>query len=248
MLITIILATLFISSGAFVGVLTLSLQKKFLHKIVLLLVSLSAGTLMGGALLHLLPEAVEQLEPVTAFSIAISAYVLFFVIETVLHWHHCHHSEHAHGDHLNTLGTMNLLGDFVHNLIDGMIIAGAFLTDFRLGVITTMAVALHEIPQEISDFGVLVYSGFKERKALLLNFGVALAVVLGGVVGYLLGERIENLAPYLLPFAAGGFIYISTTDLVPQIKNQEKLSKSLQNLVVFVIGIGIMASLLLLEV
>jgi zinc and cadmium transporter len=248
MLINILLATLFISSGALIGVFTLSLQKKFLHKILLFLVSLSAGTLMGGAFLHLLPEAVEELEPVTAFSVVIGAYLLFFVIETLLHWHHCHNVDYKTGKHQHTLGFMNLLGDSVHNFIDGLIIAGAFLTDYRLGIITTTAVALHEIPQEISDFGVLIYSGFKERRALILNLMVAFTVVLGGLVGYLLGEQIGGLVPYLLPFAAGGFIYIATTDLVPQIKNQDKISKSLQNLAVFLVGILIMATLRLMEV
>lgn len=246
MLLPIILATLFISSGAFIGALTLSLQKKFLHKIILLLVSLSAGTLMGGAMLHLLPESVEELEPVTVFSVTLTAYVLFFLIESLLHWHHCHTTQE--GKHKHTLGIMNLLGDSVHNFIDGLILAGAFLTDYRLGIVTTLAVALHEIPQEISDFGVLIYAGFKEKKALMINFLVALAVVFGGILGYFLANRIETMTPLLLPFAAGGFIYIATSDLVPQIRDQSQLSKALLNLLFFLIGVGIMALLRLVEV
>lgn len=232
----IIIASFLISLGALVGIFTLSVQEKKLEKILLFLVSLSAGALMGGAFLHLLPEAVEQLEGSVVFSTVLFSFVFFFIVEKILHWRHCHK---GHCD-VHTFGFMNLFGDSVHNFIDGLILAAAFLTDIRLGIVTTLAIALHEIPQEIGDFGVLLYSGFKKTKALVANFCVALMVVAGAVVGYFLSFKVETVIPYLLPFAAGGFIYISASDLMPELRKETNLKKSLFSFLVFLIGILIM--------
>jgi len=232
----IVLSSLFISLGALVGIFTLAVEKKRLQRILLFLVSLSSGVLMAGAFLHLLPEASEKLEAMAVYQTVLFSFVIFFLVEKLLYWRHCHRGFCD----THTFGYMNLFGDAVHNFIDGLVLAGAFLTDIKLGWITALAVAFHEIPQEIGDFGVLLYAGFEKKKALILNFLVALTVVLGGVVGYFLSFQIKNLISYLLPFAAGGFIYISASDLIPEIRKEKSLKKSLLSFVVFLFGVLIM--------
>jgi len=218
----IIVSSFLISLGALIGV--------------LFLVSLSAGTLMGGAFLHLMPEANEQLSIETLLLLVLVSFIAFFFIEKLFHWRHCHKEVCD----IHSFGYMNLIGDSIHNFIDGLIIAATFLVDIRLGMATTLAIAFHEIPQEIGDFGVLIYAGFKRVKALIINFAVALTVVIGAVVGYLLSFNLEELTIYLLPIAAGGFLYIATSDLIPEIRKEEKLKKSLLSFVCFLIGIFIM--------
>jgi zinc and cadmium transporter len=135
---------------------------------------------------------------------------------------------------------MNLVGDSIHNFIDGLIIAASFVTSIELGFTTTIAIAAHEIPQEIGDFGVLVYGGFKKKKAIILNFFVALTIVFGGIIGYFVSKEIEQAVIFLLPFAAGGFIYIAATDLVPEIKKELDFKKYMATLIVFICGILVM--------
>lgn len=235
-LIYIIAANFFISLASLVGVFTLSIKEKTLSKFLLFLISLSAGALMGGAFLHLLPEASEKLNNENMFSIVLFSFVFFFLIEKLLHWRHCHKKNCD----VHTFGYMNLFGDAIHNFIDGLVIASTFLIDIKLGIITSFAIALHEIPQEIGDFGVLLYSGFSRKKALISNFLVALTAVLGGIVGYLLSFQIEDMTSYLLPFAAGGFIYIAASDLMPEIRKETNFRKSLISFGIFLIGILIM--------
>ena len=236
-LIYIIASTFLISLASLVGVFTLSIKEKILSKFLLFFVSLSAGALIGGAFLHLLPEASEKLNNENLYPIVLFSFVLFFLIEKLLHWRHCHKGHcHIH----TTFGYMNLFGDAVHNFIDGLVIASTFLIDIKLGVVTSLAIALHEIPQEIGDFGVLLYSGFSRKKALISNFLIAISAVFGGVVGYLLSFQIENMTSYLLPLAAGGFIYISASDLMPEIRKEANLKKSMISFGVFLIGIFIM--------
>jgi len=242
-LFNIVIATFLISLGALAGVFTLAMNEKKLEKILLFLVSLSAGALMGGAFLHLLPEAAEKIEGGNIFGTVLLSFIFFFLVEKLLHWRHCHK---GHCD-VHTFGYMNLFGDFIHNFIDGLIISAAFITDVRLGIVTSLAIALHEIPQEIGDFGVLLYSGFKKGKALLANFLVALSVIIGGVVGYYLSFQIEGLMAYLLPFAAGGFIYISASDLMPEIRKEKDLRKSMISFAIFLAGVLMMYLATLLE-
>lgn len=235
-LIFIILASFFISLGSLVGIFTLSLKEELLSKILLFLVSLSAGALMGGAFLHLLPEAAEKVPSASLYPLVLLSFIFFFFVEKLLYWRHCHKGKCD----VHTFGYMNLFGDSFHNFLDGLILAGAFLTDLRLGVTTSIAIALHEIPQEIGDFGVLVFAGFKKERALLLNFLVALTAVLGSLVGYFLSFHLANFVALLLPFAAGGFIYIAASDLMPELRKEASLSKSLLSFGVFLIGVLIM--------
>ena len=237
----IILATIIVSLISFVGIITLTLKGQVLNTILFVLIGLSAGTLMGGAFLHLLPEAVESSEKfgvplIDMFLFVLVGFILFFVIEKVLHWRHCHKGECE----VHTFTYMNLIGDSIHNFIDGLIMAASFVASIPLGITTTIAISTHEIPQEIGDFGVLIYGGFSKKKAIVLNFLVALTAVLGGLVGYLISSRIANVVLYILPFAAGGFVYIAATDLIPEMKKEVNIKKSMITLVVFICGILIM--------
>lgn len=235
-LIYIIMTTFTIALIAFVGVFALVMKEHLLNKILIILVSLSAGVLIGGAFIHLLPEAVEKAEGTDIFIVVLVGFVLFFIMEKVLHWRHCHNGKcDVHSFHY-----MNLIGDAIHNFIDGLIIAASFIVSTPLGITTAIAIAAHEIPQEIGDFGVLVYGGFKMKRAVILNFTVALTVVIGGIVGYFISKSIENTVVFLLPFAAGGFIYIAATDLIPEIKKEIDIRKSMLTMGVFILGILIM--------
>jgi len=232
----IILTTFLIALMAFIGILTLSLKDKVLNKILLVLVSLSAGALMGGAFIHLIPESIEKGGESSPFVFVLTGFIIFFIIEKVLHWRHCHKGKCD----VHTFHYMNLIGDSIHNFIDGLIIAASFIASIPLGLTTTVAIAAHEIPQEIGDFGVLVYGGFNKKKALFLNFAVALTIVLGGITGYFVSQNIENAVIFLIPFAAGGFIYIAATDLVPEIKKETDIKKSMATMLVFICGILLM--------
>jgi len=237
-LIYILIATFLISIIAFVGIFTLFLKKSFLDRILLLLVSFSAGALIGGAFLHLLPEAVEgagEKNLLNVFLYVIFGFCLFFVLEQFISWHHCHKTEH-----IASFSYLILISDGVHNFIDGLIIAASFIISLPVGIATTIAVALHEIPQEIGDFGILIYGGMSKKKALFLNFASALIAVLGGIIGFFLAGRIGGSIVYLLPFAAGNFIYIASADLIPEIKQKCELSKSLPHFLFFLFGIALM--------
>jgi len=135
---------------------------------------------------------------------------------------------------------MNLIGDSIHNFIDGLIISAGFISSIELGITTVIAIGAHEIPQEIGDFGVLIYGGFKKKKAIVLNFAVSLTILLGGIVGYLISSTVNQYVVFLLPFAAGGFIYIAATDLVPEIKKETDIRKSMATILVFISGILMM--------
>ncbi|MBS3157210.1 ZIP family metal transporter [Candidatus Woesearchaeota archaeon] len=240
-LLLIITSTLIVSLIAFLGILTLYLKDKLLNKILLSLVSLSAGALLGDAFLHLIPEAVETISSEKVFLYVLIGFTLFFFIEKVLHWHHCHkgHCE------THSFAYMILVGDAIHNLLDGLIIAASFIASPVIGFTTTLAIILHEIPQELGDFGVLVHGGFKKTKALFLNFLTAVTAVIGGIIGYFISS--ESIINFFLPFAAGGFIYIAASDLIPELKKEIEFNKYILHFIIFLIGILAMYSLLFLE-
>jgi len=237
-----ITSVIIVSLISFVGILFLAFKLDTLKKFLLLLVSFSAGALIGGAFLHLLPEAVEEF----GFTLNISLFfifgiILFFIVEKFIHWHHCHDPECKH--HIKSFAYMNLVGDGVHNLIDGAVIAGAYLVSIPLGITTTIAVILHEIPQEIGDFGVLIHGGFSKARALFMNFLTALTAILGAVITLLIASKIENLTMFLIPFTAGGFIYIAAADLIPELHKETFISKSVLQLIFIILGIAIMYGL-----
>ena len=234
-----LLGALAISLISIIGIIALILKEKVLNKIVYLLISLSTGALLGGAFFHLLPEAIQEFgQPMRIFEYTLIGLVAFFIVERILRWHHCHDVDcEVHPRHL---GYLNLVGDGVHNLLDGLIIISAFSVSPALGVPVLISIALHEIPQEIGDFGVLIYAGFSKTRALVYNFISALAAILGVIVGYSLINQMSNLNNFILPFAAGGFIYIAASDLIPELHKETNLRKSLLSFIVFVLALLLM--------
>lgn len=226
-------ASIAVSLISLIGIFSLLFKEARLNKILILLIGFSAGGLIGGAFLHLLPEALEQAKSQVVFSYLILGFIAFFILEKYLHWRHCHEGVCA----VHTFTYLNLIGDSIHNFTDGLIIGASFIVSIRFGIVTTLAIILHEIPQEIGDFGVLVYGGFNKFKALYYNFITALTCVLGTVVGYFITAHIRDFSVFLLPFTAGGFIYIAACDLVPELHKQEDLKKSISSLLAFLCGI-----------
>ena len=242
-----LVSVIVVSLISLVGVLAFSLKEENLKKILLYLVSFSAGGLFGHAFIHMIPEAVGE----NGFGLQVSLYILSgiitsFSVEKFLQWRHCHiptSEEHPH-----SFAYMNLFGDAVHNFIDGLIIGGSYLASIPLGVATTLAVVFHEIPQEIGDFGVLIYGGFNKSRALFFNFSTALTAIFGAIVALSLGFLIQDFIPFLIPFAAGNFIYIAGSDLIPELRKEEpRFLKSALQLTAFVLGILILFSLVFLE-
>jgi zinc and cadmium transporter len=236
-----------VSLISLVGILTLWLNDTNLRKILLYLVSFAAGSLFGDAFIHLIPEAMEQNE----VAISVSILILFgvfsaFAVERLLQWRHCHIP--TSNQHPHSFAYMNLFGDAIHNTIDGLIIGGSYLINIPIGIATTLAVVFHEIPQELGDFGVLVYGGFTKRKALWLNLLTALTAILGAVAAFILSAYAEGFIPLLLPFAAGNFIYIAGSDLIPELRKDEpEPKKAVLQLTAISLGVIMMLLVLLLE-
>ena len=200
------------SALALVGGVTTILSERTLARLLMPLVALAAGSLLGGAFFHMLPEAVEKTgNELSVYAWLVGGFVAFFVLEQYLHWHHCHRpvSEHA------PLGHLILLADGLHNFLGGLAVGAAFTIDLRVGLVTWLVAAAHEVPQELGDFGILVHSGWKTRSALAYNVASALTFLIGGLVAYVLADAID--VAFLLPFAAGNFVYIAAADLIPQI-------------------------------
>ncbi|MHA1267091.1 MAG: ZIP family metal transporter [Candidatus Helarchaeota archaeon] len=239
-LLWIIGTTLLVSGISLIGILTIGINDKFLNQIVIFLVSLSAGGLLGGGFLHLLPEAVEASPGLEVYLAIIFGFILFFVIEKVMVIHHCHNVEQEHVCEFHAFKWLNLIGDGIHNFIDGLIMAASFIISIPLGIATTIAVIFHEIPQEIGDFGVLVYGGFSKKKALYLNFLTALTAIVGGIVGFFMLSAIISITPFLLAFAAGGFFYIAATDLLPELNKEYRVKKTAMIFLLFLAGIVLM--------
>ena len=236
LLLWIIGATFIVSLISFAGIISFAVKDKLINKILLVLVGFSAGALMGGAFLHLLPEAFEKTQSYNIWIFVLIGFVLFFLLERLLKWHHCHKEKCP----VHTFSYMILVGDAVHNFIDGLIIAASFLVNISFGIVTTIAIIAHEVPQEIGDFAILIYGGFTKFKALLYNFLSALTAVLGAVAGYYLSNIIAGTTLFLIPFAAGGFIYIAASDLIPELHKEIDLKKSISSFVFFLIGLVFM--------
>ena len=238
-----LLSVAIVSLISLIGVFFLGIKQEKLRKILIYLVSLSAGTLLGDAFIHLIPESFQGLENKVFPSVFIlSGIILFFVLEKMIHWRHCH--ELASENHPHPFSYMILAGDSLHNFIDGMIIAASFLISVPVGIATTIAVIFHEIPQEIGDFGSLIYGGFSKAKALAFNFLSASAAILGVLAVFLINIDSVAVSNFLVPFAAGGFIYIASSDLIPELHKSTGNSRSIVQLALFLAGIGIMLILL----
>ncbi|MBM3233118.1 ZIP family metal transporter [Candidatus Pacearchaeota archaeon] len=241
-----LLSVFVVSLISFIGVVTLGIKTERLKKILIYFISFSAGALMGDVFLHLLPESVEE----NGFGLNISGTVLLgifvsFLLEKVIHWRHCH-MPHEKG-HVHSFAYMNLFGDGLHNFVDGAVIAASYIVSIPVGIATTLAVLFHEIPQEIGDFGVLLHGGFSKGRALLLNFASALMAVLGAVIALWLNSVAELTVAFLVPFAAGSFIYIAGSDLIPELHKNTTMKTSILQALTFLLGILVMAVLLILE-
>ncbi len=238
-------AVLGISSVSLLGALGLVVRPDALRGALLLLISFAAGALLGDAFLHLIPEIAESAAGLDGLASAglLAGVLSFFVLEKILHWHHSHL---PHEEVLHPVAVSNLVGDGLHNFLDGAIVAGAFVASPALGLATAVAVALHEIPQELGDFGILVHAGLTPRRALLLNFASGLTAV-AGMAATLTFLPVEATQRLLLPFSAGAFVYIASTDLIPELHKEPEPAKSLLQVVALLAGVGIMAALLALE-
>lgn len=235
-----------VSVSSLAGVLTLSIKDKILQKVLILFVAFSAGALLGDAFLHLLPEAVEKDGFTTGVSVAIFMGILvFFLLEKILRWRHCHDVDCE--EHPKHLGSMNLVGDGVHNFIDGLLIGASFMVSIPIGIATTTAVVLHEIPQELGDFGVLLHSGYTKKWAILFNLLSACLAIAGAIAALLLGERSESFGELMIPFAAGGFLYIALSDLIPELHKEIKWQSAVAHLFFLILGVSFMLLLLLVE-
>ncbi|MEK6843577.1 MAG: ZIP family metal transporter [Candidatus Micrarchaeota archaeon] len=230
-------ATVLVSLASLCGIAIFNKREKYLQPLLLFFVSFSAGTLLGAAFLDLLPESMDSLKTQTAMLFVLGGFIFFFILEKIIHWHH-HHSTHEDAKaEIKPLGYLNLVGDGLHNFIDGAAIAASFMAGVPIGISTTIAVLLHEIPQEIGDYSLLMYAGFKKKEAIKLNLLSAALAILGACLFYYFGSLIENLEGMMLAFTAGMFTYIASTDLVPEIHKETDLRKSAIQLGYFLMGI-----------
>ncbi len=247
-----ILSVVIVSLISLIGVSLIPVKSKKFSLLIMFLLSFSVGALLGDAFIHLLPEAIEESGAILWTSVyALFGMVLFFGIEKIIHLHHTHAHGiykggkiHRHSDK-RSIAIINLIGDGVHNLIDGIIIGVSFLVSIPVGIATTIAVILHEIPQEFGDFGVLIYGGFSKIKALMFNLLSALVAVIGVLIALLLGEVVEGFSLILLPVAAGGFIYIAASNIIPELQKEIEISKTMMELAGILLGVGVMYGLLL---
>lgn len=240
-----LLSVALVSLLSFVGILPLSIKEERLRKILIYFISFSAGALFGDVFIHLLPEAVAEGFSLETSIFIISGIIVSFIVEKVVHWRHCHMP--ITKSHIHPFAIMNLIGDSVHNFIDGLIIGGSYLVSSLIGVTSTVAVVLHEIPQEIGDFGVLLHGGFTRRRALFFNFVTALTAVAGAITALIISSFTGDITRFLIPFAAGGFIYIAGSDLIPELHKEWRLKESFFQVLTFILGVEIMSLLLFIE-
>lgn len=236
-----------VSLIAVIAIIPYLFKKKMTSKQLVVILSLSVGTLLGSVFIHFLPEMAEHGYSLTVGLSVLVGFLAFFILERFIHWHHNHeeitgaeNKAHSHAYHLAPL---NILGDGVHNFLDGMVIAGSYLVSIPLGIVATISIIFHEVPQEIADFGVLLYTGMSKKKAVFFNVLSAITAIIGGIVGVLLAGNTEGFSTFIIPFAAGSFIYIAASNLVPEIHRHCKTWESILHVLAIIAGIGIMVAL-----
>jgi zinc and cadmium transporter len=237
-LILAIAATTGLALLSLVGALFFAVAHRVRSMALFVMVAFAAGAMMAAAFFHLMPEACAELG---YFDASVSVFVgfgVFFVLERFLHWHHCHKT---HDCEVHPFTTLSLLGDAIHNFLDGIVIGGAFLINPALGWSTTIVIAAHELPQELGDFAILVHGGHSHRKALGLNLLTGLTAILGAILAWFGFSAHQEWVPYLMGFAAGNFIYISASDLIPELHKESNLRKAFVAFLFFVIAAGLMA-------
>ena len=247
------------------GLFMISLKEKILDRILFILVAFATGSILATALFDLIPESLHHLEELNAegagitetfvFSIIISGYVIFFILERFIYWFHGHAHEHENqlvcydnitegsskildkGENIKSFALLNLIGDGLHNFLDGIIIMVAFLSGTATGIVITLAVLFHELPQEIGDFGILLYGGFTKKKALTFNFISGMIALLGGLLAFIFSNTIETFNMFFLAFSGGGFLYIASTELMPELIKEKNLKKSIIQAFIFMGGL-----------
>jgi len=230
-----LISILVVSIVSFVGIFTFLIKENLLKRIIIYLISFSIGTMLGASFLHLIPESGTD-----NLIYVLVGFLFSFILEKFIKWRHCHNPEHFYKE-IHPFAYINLIGDMIHNFIDGIIIAASYVVSIPLGISTTIAVIMHEIPQEIGDFAVLIHGGFTRSKAFFLNFLTALSAFLGAIMVFAVGKENINFIPFFIAFAAGNFIYIASSDLIPELHKEEGLKNSLMQLAFIVFGIMIMA-------
>lgn len=246
-------SVLIVSLLSFVGLAAMSFGRARLGKMLFVVVSFSVGALLGDVFLHILPEVWESAPGIVSMFYVFAGFMIFFILEKFLRWHHYHHTstdDESHGlEHhkLSHIGYLNVVSDGLHNFVDGAVIAGSFLVSIPVGISTSIAVFLHEIPQEIGDFGLLLHAGFSTKRALFWNFCSALGAVAGALIVLVGSRHVGGISNILLPITAGGFLYVAGSDLVPELNKIEGVNKSLIQLVGIALGFILMALLLMLE-
>ncbi|MBD3270198.1 ZIP family metal transporter [Candidatus Peregrinibacteria bacterium] len=237
-----LLSTLLVSLISLIGVFLISMSKDRIKKIMTPLIAFATGAMFGGAFLHMIPEAYAHAEHDHSSGISmliVTGVIVFFLTEKFLHWRHCHHLPDS-SDHKHPVGPMTLFGDSIHNFTDGIIIAASYMISIPLGLAATLAVIMHEIPQEIGNFFTLLKAGYSRFKALFFNFLSALTAFLGVILVYSFGPQIETLPEYIVPITAGGFIYIAGSDLVPILHQENKTSDTFKQFSALLFGIIVM--------
>ncbi len=220
----------------FVGVFSLWLSHANLKKIATVLTAFAAGSLLGGAFFHLLPESLGALESIDVFVIALSGFALFIILESYLHFHHCKECK------IHPFSYVMLIGDGVHNFLGGFILTASFLVSIPLGIATIVAIIAHEFPQQLGIFGVLVKGGINRNRAIIYSFIAQSTIILGAVIAYFLSGMVEGLTAFLVPFAAGNFVYIASSDLIPEMHKAEGWER-IRGLAVFFLGVLLMWAL-----
>ncbi len=232
----IIVSGLAMSLLALVGTISVLAPPATIERFLLPVVGFAAGSLLGGALFHMLPESIEAIgNRLGVYLALVAGFLVFFVLEQFLHWHHCHRADHATHQ---PLGYLILIADGLHNFIGGLAVGGAFVVDTRVGLVAWLVAAAHEVPQELGDFGVLMHSGWRRRSALAWNFASALTFLVGSLVAYAIADQVE--VAFLLPFAAGNFIYIAAADLLPEIAREESARDKLTTTAAFLAGLSVL--------
>ena len=233
----IIAATVLVSLLSLVGLALFALSDKKIGLVMFLLVSFSTGAILGAGFFDLLPEAVEKIGTAVALQIAFIGIMVSFVIEKIIHWRHHHHLDHSHeGKRKHPLGLLTLVGDSIHNFLDGVTISAAFIASVPLGITATFAVVCHEIPHEIGNFTLLLYSGYSRKTALFFNFLTALTAVAGGLLFFFFSSAVQNFESIALAFAAGTFIYIAGADLIPELHKEKDVKNSVVQFSAIMIG------------
>jgi zinc and cadmium transporter len=221
-----------------VGALTLLLDEATQRRLVRPLVAFAAGSLLGGAIVHMVPEAAAREAGIGPYVAVLAGFALFLAIEQFLHWHHCHREA---ADCRPPLGYLILVGDALHNLLGGLAVGAAFVADLRVGLTIWLAAAAHEVPQELGDFGVLVHGGWSRGRALAFNLLSSVTFLVGGVTAWAVSARFDT--SWLLGFAAGNFLYIGASDLVPEVNRQRELRTGALHFVAFTAGAGLLVAL-----